>query len=124
MKSVVDVPALATSILIAAAITAALLYSFRDGSTRRAWLASAALAVALVVLGAADIFLRPPPREQQLSAVIFGAAITVLGALGLVRGTRPIRLRYRAPLVFITTLALFLGSILFAAAYVSRLLPF
>ena len=123
MKSVIDVSALLVSLLVAAGITAALLFAFRGDNRRGAWLAAGAVAAVLIALGAADVLLHTP-REQKVSTVILGVALTVLGSLGLVRGTRPLRMWYRAPLVFVVTLFLFLGSLLFAASYVSRLLPF
>jgi intracellular septation protein A len=123
MLSVIDISALVVSILVAAGVTAAMLVAFQHENRRRAWIAAALTTAVLIVLGAADVLLRPP-REQKVSTVILAAAITVLGALGFVRGTRSVRMWIRAPLTFLVAYVLLMSSLLFGADYVSRVLPF
>ena len=125
MMSVIDFPALAVAILIAAGVTAALLFAFRDveRDKRRSWLAAGGLFVALLALGALDVFIGPE-WETKFSTVIIGAALCVLSALGMVRGTRRIHLRYRIPLVFVIAFVMLMAGLLLGASYVSRSLPF
>lgn len=121
--SVVDFPALLLATFIAAAIATGLLRAFRDENTRRAWIVAGVLAAVLLALGALDL-LRESPRETHISTPLVGATLPVLGALGMVRGTRRVRMRYRWPLVFATAFALFFGGLLIGAALFPRLLPF
>ena len=123
MMSVVDLPALVVALLVAAVITAALLYAFRAENKRREWITAGLLTAGIVVLGAVDIF-SGPTWETKLSTVVVGAVLAVLSALGMVRATRRMRLRYRAPLVFLIALAMLLAGLLLGASFVSRALGF
>jgi hypothetical protein len=123
MKSVVDLTALSLAVLVAAAITAALLFAHRTEDRRRTWITAGVVSLALIALGSADILLRAP-RELHLSTVIFGVLIAMLGAVGMVLGTREVRMWIRVPLVLVVTFVLWMGGLLLAASYVSRALPF
>lgn len=121
--SVVDFPALLLAILIAVAIATSLLRAFKDENIRRAWIVAGILAAVPLLLGAVDL-LRESPRETPISTPLVGATVPVLGALGMVRGTRGVRMRFRWPLVFVTAFALIFGGLLMGAALVPRLLAF
>jgi hypothetical protein len=123
MRSIVDLPALFTGLLIAAAITAALLLAHRGENTRRGWSAAAGLVCLLGVLAAVDLA-RDSPRETNFSTPVIAVAIATLAALGMVRATHRLRMWYRVPMVFATAFVLLLGGLLFAASYAATLLPF
>jgi hypothetical protein len=120
--SVVDIPALILSVVIAAAITVALELAHADDNHRRGWIVSGAVAAVLTLLIMADL-LRATPRQTPLITAVFGGVLPVLGALGLVRGTRRMRPWIRWPLVFITAFILLYGGLLLGATYGTRLFP-
>ena len=122
MGQVVDLPALLTAISVALVITLALRIAHRGENHRRGWITAGILAAALAGLGILDL-LRVQPREMQLATVIVGAALPVLGALGMIRGTRPVRWWIRWPLVFVTAFLLLFGGLLIGATLASRLFP-
>ena len=122
MASIVDVPALLISIIVALAITVALMVAHRGDNHRRGWLAAGGVSAALIAIGLIDL-LRVTPRETNIGAVIVGAALPVLGALGMIRGTRRVRPWIRWPMVFLTAYALLFGGLLIGATLASRLLP-
>lgn len=122
MNSAVDIPALLLAIAVSVVIAAALLLAHRGG-TRRGWIAAGVLAVALMAAGVADL-MRVPPRETHISTVASGVLLSVLGTLGIVRGTRRVRPWVRWALTIVAALVLLLGGLLLGAALVSRFLPF
>jgi uncharacterized membrane protein HdeD (DUF308 family) len=121
--SVVDFPALLLATVIAVAIATSLLRAFKGENTRRAWIAAGVLAAVLLVLGVVDL-LRESPRETHISTPLVGATLPVLGALGMVRGTRRVRMRFRWPLVFVTAFALLFGGLLIGATLFPRFFAF
>lgn len=122
-SSVLDYRAILLATFIAVAIATVLLRAFKDENTRRAWIVAGILAAVLLVLSVLDI-LRESPRETPFSTPLFGATLPVLGALGMVRGTRRVRMRFRWPLVFVTAFVLLFGGLLIGATLFPRLLAF
>ena len=122
MGSVVDLPALLTAIGVALVITLALRFAHRGENHRRGWITAGILAAVLTGIGFIDL-LRATPRETYFSTVIVGAALPVLGALGMIRGTRPVRPWIRWPLVFLTAFLLLFGGLIIGATFASRLFP-
>jgi UDP-N-acetylmuramyl pentapeptide phosphotransferase/UDP-N-acetylglucosamine-1-phosphate transferase len=119
--SVLDVPALLLAILIAVAITTALLFAYRTEDKRRAWIVGGVLVAVIVVLGVLDLA-REVPRETHLATPFFGGALPVLGALGMVRGTRNVRMWLRWSMVFMTAFVLLFAGLLMGATLLPRLL--
>jgi hypothetical protein len=119
--SVVDVPALLLSILIAASIATALLFAYRGEDKRRTWIVGGVLVAVIMVLGVLDLA-REVPRETHIATPFFGSAVPVLGALGMVRGTRGVRMWLRWSMVFVTALILLFGGLLLGATLLPRLL--
>jgi UDP-N-acetylmuramyl pentapeptide phosphotransferase/UDP-N-acetylglucosamine-1-phosphate transferase len=119
--SVLDIPALFVAILVAVAIATALLYSYRNEDKRRAWIVAGVLIAVLVVLGVLDLA-RETPRETHIATPFIGGSLPVLGALAMVRATRPVRIWLRWPLVFITALVLLFAGLLLGATTLPRLL--
>lgn len=122
-SSSLDYTALFVAIVIAAAIAVALLLAHRDENTRRGWITAGVLAALLIVLGFVDLR-RRNWTDIHLATLFIGAALPVLGATGMVRGTRRLRPWFRWPLVFATTLVLLFGGLLIGATLVPRLFPF
>jgi hypothetical protein len=121
--SALDFPAVALGALIALGITAGLWYAHRAGDNRRTWIIAGAIATLLLVVGLIDL-LRAAPRETSLATVFVGAPLPVLGAVGMIRGTRRVRPLYRWPLVFVTAFVLLFGGLLLGAAVLPKYLPF
>ena len=121
MRSVVDFPALAISILIALVITVALLRAQRNDNNRRGWITAGVLAAVLIAFATTDLLIASP-RETHLAAGIVGPIIPVLGALGMIRGTRGVRMRIRGPVVFLTTYVLLFAGLLIGATLAPRFL--
>jgi uncharacterized membrane protein HdeD (DUF308 family) len=119
--SVLDFPALLLGVFVAVVIATALLYSYRLEDKRRMWIVAGVLAAVLIAAGVIDL-LRESPRETHIATPFFGAIFPVLGALGMVRATRRVRMRYRWPLVFVTAFALLFGGLLMGATLVPQLL--
>src|SRR4051812_18733706 len=109
--SVLDVPALLLAILVAGAITTALLFAFRNEDKRRTWIVGGILVAAVVVLGVIDLA-REAPRETHLATPFAGGALPILGALGMVRGTRGVRPWLRWSMVFLTAFVLLFAGLL------------
>ena len=122
MGSQFDVPALLIAIGIALVITVAFRIAHRGENHRRGWITAGILVAALAGIGMFDL-LRVQPREMQLATVIIGAALPVIGALGMIRGTRGVRSWIRWPLVFATAFVLLFVGLLIGATLASRLLP-
>src|SRR5688500_8175243 len=99
-NSALDVTAVTIGALIALAITGTLAWALRDGSLRRGWIVAGIVFAVLTALGVVDL-LRYSPRETAFSTVVIGMAIPVLGALGLLIGTKRVRpwLRYAVTLI-------------------------
>ena len=123
MRAVIDFPALGTGLLIAAGISAGLLLAHRDGNNKRGWAMGAGLVILLSVVAALDLA-RESPRETNVSTPVIAVGVATLASLGMVRATHRMRMRYRAPLVFVTAFVLLLGGLLFAATYAAKVLPF
>lgn len=121
-SSAVDIPVIILTAVVAAMITGVLAWALRDGNARRGWLAAAGLVVALLVMGVVDL-LRHSPRETPFTLLVVGVVPPVLGALGILRGTRRMRPWLRWLLAFGTALLLLFGGFLLGAV-VSRWLPF
>lgn len=117
----VDFPALVLATTIAAVVATALILAHRGDDNRRGWIVAAALAAVLLALGSADL-LRQSPREMHITTVLIGGSLPVLGALGMVRGTRRVHLWVRWMMVFATALVLLFGGLLIGAAVLPRFL--
>jgi hypothetical protein len=122
MSSVVDVPALLVASIIALVITVMLMRAHAVESHRGGWITAGVLAAALTAMGATDLLLSTP-RETNFATVIVGAVLPVLGALGMIRGTRGVRPWIRWPLVFLVAFVLLFGGLLIGATFATRLLP-
>lgn len=122
MLSVVDLSALLTAIGVALVITVALRIAHRGENHRRGWITAGILVAVLTGIGIVDL-LRVQPRETYLATVIIGAALPVIGALGMIRGTRPVRPWIRWPLVFVTAFILLFAGLLIGATLASRIFP-
>ena len=120
MDTVVDFPALALALSVSLLIAVAQMWADRAGP-RRGWLVSLALAVALVAISLLDL-IRETPRQTHMATAIVGGTLPVLGALGLVRATRRVRVWIRWPLVFASTFVLVFAAVLIGAALVPRIL--
>lgn len=123
MDAVVDAWTLILAVVIALVITAALLLAQRGDNHRRGWLTAATLIVVLSMLSILDL-LRAPQRDVHLSTAVVGAMVPVFGALGIVRGTRPVRPQLRWLIVFLVAFVLLFAGLLVGATLGSRLLPF
>jgi len=121
-SSALDVTALLVGLAIALIITGALGWALRRGEPRRGWIAAGALFVGFAAVGVADL-LRHAPRETPFSTVLIGAAIPILGTLGMVRGTRRLPPWGRWPLVSLVAFLLVFGGLL-AGTMLTRWLPF
>lgn len=119
----IDFPALALATLIALGITVALWFGNRGDDKRRGWIAAAALAAVLLAIGLLDV-LRATPRETHVATAVFGATLPVLGAMGMILGTRRVRPLVRWPMVFVTAFVLLFGGVLLGAAVLPKFLPF
>jgi len=108
---------------VSLAITISLAFAHRAGSRRRVWVAAAVLTGLLIALGLIDL-LRESPRETHLATVIVGASLPVLGAIGMIRGTRRVRPWLRWTLVFAGTVVLLFSALLIGATILPRFLPF
>ena len=122
MNSTLDLPALTVAVLVAAVITAALMIAHRGERNRRGWITAGVLVLVLVVIGFLDL-MRESPREMRPETVVFGAAIPVLSALGLIRATRRVSPWIRWALVFATSLVTLFVGLLVGAAIFYRLVP-
>ena len=122
-SSVIDLPALLLAVAIAALITGVLLFAHRGDNHRRGWLTALALAGGLTLIGVLDLATHSP-RQTQFATVIIGAILPVLGALGMIRGTRHVTPWIRATLIFATTLVLLFAGLLISATLFTRILPF
>lgn len=114
----VDVPALLLAVLLSAAITAALAV-FADRGTHRDWLVAAGVALIVFTAGMIDL-LREDPRETFWATWVFGATLPVAAATGVLHATRHVKAWQRLPLVFLTTLLLLFGGLLFGSSLVPR----
>jgi hypothetical protein len=121
MRSIADLSALFVAVAIALVITIALMRAQRGDNHRRGWITATVLVLAIWTIGAVDL-LRATPHETHPAAVVVGALLPVLGALGMIRGTRPVRPWIRWPLVFLTTFALLLGGLLIGATLAPHLI--
>jgi hypothetical protein len=118
----VDFPALVLATVIAAVITAVLFLAHREDNNRRGWIAAAAVTAILLAIGLADL-LREKPRETFIAAPLIAAALPVLGATGMIRGTRRMRPWLRWLLVFVTTFLLLFTGLLLGATVLPKYLP-
>src|SRR5262245_20369778 len=123
MDAVVDAPTLIVGIVIALVITVALLLAQRNDNHRRGWLTAAALVIGLSGLGILDLLVASQ-HDTHLATAVFGAVMPVFGALGIIRGTRPVRPQIRWPIVFLVAFVLLFAGLLVGATVGSRLLPF
>jgi len=125
MLAVFDVTALVIGILVAAAITAVLLWAHRGApiARGRGWIAAGITVGVLTAIAAVDLA-RDPMHSMKITTPITGTLIATIGALGMVRATRRVPVWLRAGLVFIVALVTLFGGLLLGAGYVSRLLPF
>jgi UDP-N-acetylmuramyl pentapeptide phosphotransferase/UDP-N-acetylglucosamine-1-phosphate transferase len=122
MTSVVDIPAVLLGLIVAAVITAVLLWAHRADNHRRGWIAAGVIVLVLGALGALDVA-RESPRETNFTTPLIAALVATLAALGMVRATHRANLWLRAPIVFVTALIMLFGGLLFAASYVAKILP-
>lgn len=118
-NSTFDYSALLIAVAIALVITAALSTAYRRENRKRLWIVAGLLTAALVGIGLIDL-LRASPRETHIATVIVAPMLSVLGALGMIRGTRGVRARIRLPVVFLTALSLFFAGLLIGATLVPR----
>lgn len=120
--SAVDFLALTLALVIAAAITVTLWLANRGETARRAWIAAATLIALLIAVGLADL-LRETPRQTHIAAVLLGAPLPVLGAMGMLIATRTVRPIWRWLLTFAAAFFLLFGGLLIGAALLPRYLP-
>jgi hypothetical protein len=73
----------------------------------------------LAAIGIFDL-LGERPRETHLATAVLGAALPVLGALGLARGMRRVRPWVRWLVVFLAALVSLLGGLLLGASILPR----
>jgi hypothetical protein len=116
----VDVPALLLAVVLSAVITAALAL-FADKGTHRDWAAAGAIALAVFAIGMIDL-MRETPRETFWATWIFGAAVPVAAATGVLHSTRSMRPWIRYPVVFLLTVVMLFGGLLIGATLVTRFL--
>jgi UDP-N-acetylmuramyl pentapeptide phosphotransferase/UDP-N-acetylglucosamine-1-phosphate transferase len=122
--SVLDLPALFLTIVIAVVVAGVTIAAHDDANARRGWLAALALAIVLIALGVIDL-VREQPRETHLATVVLGAALPIIGAIGTMRGTKRVSRRWiRWPLIFLAAFLLLYVGALLGAALVPRVLPF
>jgi hypothetical protein len=121
--SALDFPAVMLATFIALGITVGLWYAHRGDDNRRAWIVAGGITALLLVVGLIDL-LRSTPRETSLATVFVGAPLPVLGAVGMIRGTRRVRSHFRWLLVFVTAFVLLFGGLLLGAAVLPKYLPF
>lgn len=114
------VPSLVVGIVVAAAITATIAL-FADRGTRRDWIVAGGVALLLMALGIANL-MTERPRETHVATAIVGAILPVVGATGITHSTRRARPWIRWPSVFLATLLLLLGGLLFGASVLPRFL--
>lgn len=123
MTDIIDYAALVLAILVAVAITFALMRAHEGGNNRRGWITAGVVAAVLLALGVIDL-MTAPLREIPVATVIVGATLPVLGAVGMIQATRRVRPWVRWIMVFATALVLLFGGLLVGATIPSRLLPF
>jgi hypothetical protein len=121
-NSAFDVVAFGTGVVVAALITATLFVALRRDDHRRGWQAAGGLVLVLLALGALDLA-RATPRETPFAVLLFGIVPPVLGALGLLRGTRRLKPWLRTGLAFVVAFVLLYAGFLFGAV-IARWLPF
>jgi len=121
--SALDVPALLLAAFVAVVIATALLFAYRNEDKKRAWIVSGVLVGVAVVLGVLDLA-REVPRETHIATPLIGGALPVLGALGIVRGTRGVRMWLRWSIVFVTALVLLFVGLLMGATILPRFLTY
>jgi hypothetical protein len=120
--SVLDLPALFVAILVSIIITGVLIVAHGDYNKRRGWIAAGLLAAALIAIGLFDL-LRQQPRETHLATVFLGATLPIVGAIGVIRGTKRVTRRWiRWPVIFLATFILLFVGLLFGATIVPRYL--
>ena len=123
MTDIIDYAALGLAILVAVAITFALMRAHRDWNNRRGWITAGVVAAVLLALGVIDL-MAAPRHEIPVATVIVGATLPVLGAVGMIHATRRVRPWVRWIMVFVTSFVLLFGGLLLGATIPSRLLPF
>jgi len=121
--SAIDFGALLLATIIALGITVALWLAHRGENVRRGWIAAATLTALLLAIGLADLF-SATPRETHLATVFVGAPMPVLGAMGMIVGTRRVRPRFRWLMVFVTAFVLLFVGLIIGATVVPKFLPF
>jgi hypothetical protein len=124
MNQIVDYPALLLAVLIAAAITGALMRAHRGENHRRGWIVAGIVSAILLAIGLIDLGVAPR-REIPIATVIVGATLPVLGTVGMIRATHRVRRAWiRWLMVFATAFVLLFGGLLLGATIPSKLLPF
>jgi hypothetical protein len=122
--SVLDYPALFLAIALAVLVSAVMIWAHGNTNKRRGWIAAAGLFVVLIALGVLDLQ-RQQTRDTHLATVILGASLSVLGAMGTIRGTKRVTRRWiRWPMIFLATFVLLFIGLLVGATVVPRYLPF
>jgi hypothetical protein len=117
----VDVPAILLAVVLSAAISAALML-FADKGVHRDWYVAGGVALAVFAIGMVDL-LRETPRETHWATWVFGAGVPVAISTGLLHATRPMKRWQRIPIVFLTTLLLLFGGLLFGSSVIPRCIP-
>ncbi|MGH7637485.1 MAG: hypothetical protein ACREOK_07515 [Gemmatimonadaceae bacterium] len=117
--SAIDFGALATGVVVAVLITAALAWATQANSWPRVWIVATVLTVVFIAIGLADL-LRERPRETHIATVLVGIPLPVLGGAGMQYAMRRVRPWLRWTGVFLATLVLLLSGMLIGAAMVPR----
>jgi hypothetical protein len=119
-----NIVALVLAVLIATAVTTALIATDSRERKARGWYVAAILTGVLVLLGALDIF-GDPMRNVDFSTVVTGAIVEVLFTKGFIHATRRLKHRWvRWTLTWLVSFLLIFVGLWLGATVASRYFPF
>src|SRR5438105_12294694 len=114
MNQIIDYPALLLAVLIAVAVSVALMKAHEGDNHRRGWIVAGIVAAALIGIGFIDL-MAAPRREIPIATVIVGPGSSVVAVVGMIRATRRVRPWVRWLMVFVTALLFFFGGLFVGA---------